>query len=114
MKRLKTTLLASALSLSVVMPAFANEAQPMAAPLPQFTAADTQSLFEQDAQPMQLAALSQKEMKELYYCCCLYLAVPQLVLGATMASTITTLVVLEPLPERHGRQEWAGLQRLRR
>ena len=33
-------------------------------PLPEFSAADTQMLFEQDAMPMQLAALSDKEMRE--------------------------------------------------
>lgn len=64
MKRLKITLLASALALSVAMPAFANEAKPTVAPIEQFTAADMQLMFEQDAQPMQLAALSQQEMKE--------------------------------------------------
>jgi len=45
------------------VPAFANEGT-VATPLPQFTAADTQMLFEQDAKPMQLAVLSQQEMKE--------------------------------------------------
>jgi hypothetical protein len=44
-------------------PVFANQA-PITEPIQQFTAADTQSLFEQDAKPMQLAALSQTEMKE--------------------------------------------------
>ena len=64
MKRLKITLLATALSLGVVMPAFANEAQPAVAPIEQFSAADTSLIFEADAKPMQLAALSQLEMKE--------------------------------------------------
>lgn len=66
MNILKTTLLASALSISMAMPVFANEvpvAASIAIPAP-FTAAETQSLFEQDAQTMQLAALSQTEMKE--------------------------------------------------
>ena len=63
MKNLKSTLFAGLLVASLAVPAFANDA-PVAAPLPQFTAADTQMLFEQDAMPMQLAALSQQEMKE--------------------------------------------------
>ena len=64
MNRLKAILLASALSISVAMPAFANEAQPAVAPIEQFSAADTSLIFEADAQPMQLAVLSQQEMKE--------------------------------------------------
>lgn len=63
MTTLKQSLLASILSASLAIPAFANDA-PVATPLLQFTAADTQMLFEQDAKPMQLAALSQQEMKE--------------------------------------------------
>jgi hypothetical protein len=51
------------LATSLALPAFANDAA-VATPLPQFTAADTQMLFEQDAKPMQFAALSQQEMKE--------------------------------------------------
>jgi len=61
--KLKSTLFAGVLAASLAVPAFANEGA-VAAPLPQFTAADTQMLFEQDARPMQLAALSQQEMKE--------------------------------------------------
>lgn len=61
--KLKSTLFAGVLAASLAVPAFANDA-PVATPLPQFTAADTQMLFEQDAKPMQLAALSQQEMKE--------------------------------------------------
>jgi hypothetical protein len=61
--KLKSTLFAAVLTASLVAPAFANE-EAVAAPLPQFTAADTQMLFEQDAAPMQLAALSPQEMKE--------------------------------------------------
>ena len=34
------------------------------APLPQFSEADTQTQFEQDVKPMQLATLSHREMKE--------------------------------------------------
>jgi len=62
MKHLKSILLVTVLSTSFAAPAFASEA-PIAA-LPQFTAADTQLMFEQDARPMQLAALSLQEMKE--------------------------------------------------
>jgi len=51
------------LAASMAVPAFANDA-PVATPLPQFTAVDTQMLFAQDAMPMQLAVLSQQEMKE--------------------------------------------------
>ncbi len=61
--RLKSTLFAAVLTASLVAPAFANE-ETVTTPLPQFTAADTQMLFEQDAMPMQLAALSPLEMKE--------------------------------------------------
>jgi hypothetical protein len=61
--KLKSTLFAGLLAASLAVPAFANDAA-VAAPLPQFTAADTQMLFEQDAEPMQLAALSSQEMKE--------------------------------------------------
>ena len=61
--KLKSTLFAGVLAASLSVPAFANEGT-VATPLPQFTAADTQKLFEQDAKPMQLAALSQQEMKE--------------------------------------------------
>lgn len=60
---LKSTLFAGVLAASLAVPAFANDA-PMATPLSQFTAQDTQMLFEQDTQPMQLAALSSQEMKE--------------------------------------------------
>ncbi len=61
--RLKSTLFAAMLAASLTLPAFANDA-PAATLLPQFSAADTQMLFEQDAKPMQLAALSQQEMRE--------------------------------------------------
>lgn len=61
--KLKSTLFAGLLAASLAVPAFANDA-PVATPLPQFTTADAQKLFEQDAKPMQLAALSQQEMKE--------------------------------------------------
>ncbi len=61
--KLKSTLFTGVLAASLSVPAFANEGT-VATPLPQFTAADTQMLFEQDAKPMQLAVLSQQEMKE--------------------------------------------------
>ena len=61
--KLKSTLFAGVLAASLAVPAFANDT-PVATPLPQFTTADTQMLFEQDARPMQLVALSQQEMKE--------------------------------------------------
>ena len=61
--KLKSTLFAGVLAASLSVPAFANEGT-VATPLPQFTTADAQMLFEQDAKPMQLAALSQQEMKE--------------------------------------------------
>jgi len=60
---LKSTLFAGILAASLAVPAFAND-ETVAAPLPQFTAADTQMLFEQDAKLVQLAALSPQEMKE--------------------------------------------------
>lgn len=63
MKFFKTTLLAGVLSINMAAPVFANQA-PITEQIQPFTAADTQSLFEQDAKPMQLAALSQTEMKE--------------------------------------------------
>ena len=62
MKLLKTTLLVSALSLGGVAPTFANESQ--TAVLPQFSPTDVKLVFETDAKPMELAALSQQEMKE--------------------------------------------------
>ena len=64
MNRLKTTILAGALSATMAIPAFANESPSLSAPLPQFSAADASLIFEADAKPMQLAALSQQEMKE--------------------------------------------------
>lgn len=65
--KLKSTLFTGVLAATMAVPVFANNAPidtPLVEPLPQFTAADTQMLFEQDAMPMQLAALSQLEMKE--------------------------------------------------
>ena len=60
--KLKSTVVAGVLSASMAVPVFANEA--VATPLLQFTAHDAQMLFEQDAKPMQLTALSSQEMKE--------------------------------------------------
>ena len=60
--KLKSTVIAGMLAASMAAPAFANET--VAAPLPQLTMQDAQTLFEQDANPMQLAALSSQEMKE--------------------------------------------------
>lgn len=60
---LKSTLFAGVLVATLALPAFANDAL-MVTPLSQFTAQDTQMLFEQDTQPMQLAALSSQEMKD--------------------------------------------------
>lgn len=60
--KLKLTLMVIALSASFAAPAFAGE-EPIAA-LPHFTAADTQLMFEENAMPMQLAALTPQEMKE--------------------------------------------------
>ena len=77
MKSLKMTLVAGALSLIVAMPVFAEEVKTAEVVVPtekvqtasvaspiEFTATEMQSLFEQDAQPMQVAALSPTEMKE--------------------------------------------------
>ena len=60
---MKLNLFAGVLAASLAVPALANEGA-LDAPVPEFTAADTQQLFEQDARPMQLAALSQQEMVE--------------------------------------------------
>ena len=57
---LKSTLFSGVLAASLAVPAFANDA-PVVAPLPQFTTADAQMLFEQDAMPMNwLRCLSRK------------------------------------------------------
>jgi hypothetical protein len=55
--KLKSTLFAGVLAASLAVPAFANE-ETVAVPVPQFTAADTKMLFEQDAAPMQLVVRS--------------------------------------------------------
>ena len=60
---MKLNLFAGVLAASLALPALANEGA-LVAPVPEFTAADTQQLFEQDARPMQLAALSADEMRE--------------------------------------------------
>ncbi|MCU7924864.1 MAG: hypothetical protein KZQ97_00315 [Candidatus Thiodiazotropha sp. (ex Dulcina madagascariensis)] len=64
MKKFKTNLAASALSISMALPAIADEAQISVAPIQQFSPSDTRMVFEQDAKPMQLVELSQQEMKE--------------------------------------------------
>jgi|SaaInl4_150m_RNA_FD_contig_91_40023_length_768_multi_2_in_0_out_0_1 hypothetical protein len=61
-KGLTTLLLVSLVSVSLAASAFASSNQFDATP--QFTAADTQLLFEQDADTMQVAALSEQEMEE--------------------------------------------------
>jgi len=59
------TLLAGMLSLIVVIPVFSEEVQTASVVAPiEFTVTEMQSLFEQDAHPMQLASLSPTEMKE--------------------------------------------------
>ncbi len=63
MNGLKSSLLVAMFSASVAMPAVAHEAPPAA--LPRLSAADAQQVFEQDAKPMQLAALTPQEMKEI-------------------------------------------------
>ena len=60
---MKLNLFAGVLAASLAVPVLANEGA-LVAPVPEFTAADTQQLFEQDARPMQLAALSADEMRE--------------------------------------------------
>ena len=60
--KLKSMVLATALAVGFATPAFANEA-PASQPVLSFSAADTQLVFEHDAQPMQVATLSQTEMK---------------------------------------------------
>ncbi len=64
MKRLKTTVVAGLLGVAMAMPVFANENPVMTIPMQPFSEADAGLIFETDATPMQLAALSQQEMKE--------------------------------------------------
>ena len=61
--KMKSAFFAVFLAASLVVPALAGNA-PTVESMPEFSAADTQMLFEQDAMPMQLAALSDKEMRE--------------------------------------------------
>lgn len=57
----KQALLVGALFVATAaVPVFASEVPALS----EFSATDTQMLFEQDAKPMQLAALSHTEMKE--------------------------------------------------
>lgn len=57
------SLFAGVITASLAMPALANDA-PVTVQLPQFNSQDAQILFEQDAMPMELAALTSHEMKE--------------------------------------------------
>nr|VFJ93540.1 MAG: hypothetical protein BECKLFY1418B_GA0070995_104714 [Candidatus Kentron sp. LFY] len=63
MKKLKITIIAWALSMMVAMPALASNTS-ISRGAAQFTETDMQSLFEQDAKSVQLAALSPEEMQE--------------------------------------------------
>jgi hypothetical protein len=65
--QLKHTVLALAVAGMISGQAYAAEAQVEAVgarPVADFSQTDLQALFEQDAKPMQLAALSEQEMKE--------------------------------------------------
>lgn len=64
MKSFGAAFFATALSAALVVPAFANESSTTVLPNQQFSAADASLIFEADAKPMQLAALSSTEMKE--------------------------------------------------
>lgn len=65
MKSLKISVLISSLTLSLANTTFAETTQLAASTAATgFTVADTQSLFESEAAPMQLAALSPTEMRE--------------------------------------------------
>lgn len=64
MKSIGAAFFAAALSAALVVPAFANESPAAAISNQQFSAADAGLIFEADAKPMQLAALSSTEMKE--------------------------------------------------
>ena len=99
MKSLKISVLISSLTLSLAHAAFAETTPVAASAVPAgFTAADTQSLFESEAAPVQLAALSPTEMRETEGAWQAYAigagigfasyAVPQ-VMNASLASTGT-------------------------
>ncbi|QDD65811.1 hypothetical protein EJD96_17395 [Herbaspirillum seropedicae] len=60
--KLAPTITIGILAVSMTTPVYA--AEPALDPLPQFTITDAQTLFENNAKPTQLAALSQQEMKE--------------------------------------------------
>lgn len=62
--KLKNLFAVSALGVAMSFPAFANEGQGEMMPLAQDATADVGLIFETDAKPMQLAALSPQEMKE--------------------------------------------------
>ncbi len=61
--KLKSFFFAGILTASLTVPALAGNA-PTVEPMPEFSAADMQMLFEQDAMPIQLAVLSRQEMTE--------------------------------------------------
>ncbi|UIN20279.1 hypothetical protein [Herbaspirillum frisingense] len=60
--KLKAPIVVGILTASMTVQIHAKEIETTAPP--QFTISDAQKLFENDAQPMQLAVLSQQEMKE--------------------------------------------------
>lgn len=60
--KLQYSLFAGVLTSFLALPAFANDAS--VATIPQLSTHDTQILFEQDAMPMELVALTSQEMKE--------------------------------------------------
>jgi|GEM_PF-4023101 len=65
MKSLKISVLISSLTFSLANPTFAETRSVAASTAArEFTAADTQRLFESEAAPLQLAALSETEMRE--------------------------------------------------
>nr|VFK41569.1 MAG: hypothetical protein BECKTC1821E_GA0114239_101215 [Candidatus Kentron sp. TC] len=89
MKNLKTAIIAGALSIAVAMPALAsNESVPGRGGITKFTADDTQALFRQDAEPMQLATLSQLEMAETEGAVFPWVAAGVIIAGAALAYTI--------------------------
>lgn len=62
MQKLKSGVLVSILTIGIMTTAMAN--QNTAVPVQPFTDTDIQLIFKQDNQPMELAALSPKEMRE--------------------------------------------------
>jgi len=64
MRYLKITVLAGVLGAVVGMPVFADESPVMTKSIQPLSETDVSLIFEADAEPMQLAALSPQEMKE--------------------------------------------------